>query len=64
MRDVYILSTVHDDRMADASASKRAHEKNKPLAVMDYNQYKIGVDKSNQLLAVCEVVRKIVLPPL
>jgi hypothetical protein len=44
------LSTVHDERMVDAPASKGAHKKTKPLAVMDYNKYKIGVDKLDQLL--------------
>jgi hypothetical protein len=39
--------------MVDSPASKGAHEKTKPLAVMDYHKYKIGVDKSDQLLAYC-----------
>jgi hypothetical protein len=50
MRVVYILSTVHDDRMVDAPASKGAHEKTKLLAVVDYNKYRIGADKLDQLL--------------
>jgi hypothetical protein len=43
--------TVHDDRMVDAPTSKGAHEKTKPLAVMDYNKYKVSVDRLDQLLA-------------
>jgi hypothetical protein len=43
--------------MIDAPASEEAHKKNKPLAVMEYNKYKICVDKSDQLLA-CYLFRK------
>jgi hypothetical protein len=44
--------------MVDAPASKGAHEKNKPLAVMDYSKCKIGGDKSDQLLAYYSFQRK------
>jgi hypothetical protein len=36
--------------MFDAPASKEAHKKTKPLTVMEYNKYKISVDKLVQLL--------------
>jgi hypothetical protein len=36
--DVLDVYTVYDDRMIDAPASEEAHEKNKPLAVMEYNK--------------------------
>jgi hypothetical protein len=49
--DVNILSTAHDDSMVDALASRGAHEKTKPLSTLSYNKYKIGVDKSDQLLS-------------
>jgi hypothetical protein len=35
--DVYILSTVHGNRIVDAPASKGTHEKTKLLSVMEYN---------------------------
>jgi maltodextrin utilization protein YvdJ len=34
------------------------HEKTKPLAVMNYNKYKIGVEKLDQLLAYYSFQRK------
>jgi hypothetical protein len=70
VRDVYILSTAHDDSMVDAPASRRAHKKTKPRSVMSYNKYKIGVEKLDQLLSYysfqrkSEVVEKTVLSSL
>jgi hypothetical protein len=51
VRDVFLLRTVHDDRMAEIQESSTAPEKNKPKAVTVYNKHKIGADKSNQLLS-------------
>jgi hypothetical protein len=51
MQNDYILSTVHDDRIVDASLSKGVNEKTKPLAVMDYDKVTAGVDELDQLLA-------------
>jgi hypothetical protein len=34
-----------DGWLVDAPASKGAHAKTEPLALMDYSKYKIGVDK-------------------
>jgi hypothetical protein len=45
------MFVIHDDSMVEASATKGAHEKTKPLSVMSYNKYKICVDKSDQLLS-------------
>jgi hypothetical protein len=70
VRDVYLLSTAHDDQMVETPASRGAHQKTKPSAVLDYNKYKICVDKSDQMLSYysfqrkSEVVEEIVFPPL
>jgi hypothetical protein len=37
--------------MGDVLESRLATQKNKPMALIDYNKDKISVDKSNQLLA-------------
>lgn len=51
IRNVYILSTVHDNRMVDKQAAKGALKKTKPLALMCYNKCEVSVGKSDQLLA-------------
>jgi hypothetical protein len=51
VRDVYLLSTAHDDQMDETPASRGAHKKAKPSAVLDYNKYKIGANKSDQILS-------------
>jgi hypothetical protein len=56
--DVYLLSTAHDDRMVETPASREAHQKTKRSAVLDYNKYKIGVDKSDQMLSYYSFHRK------
>jgi hypothetical protein len=33
--------------MVETPALRGAHQKTKPSAVLDYNKYKIGVDKSD-----------------
>lgn len=58
VRDVYMLSTAHDDDMIEVPAARGSHEKFKPSAVVDYNKFKIGVDKSDQLLAYYAFTRK------
>lgn len=68
IRDVHILTTSHEDKMVKMPQSRGAHQKTKPLAIVDYNKNKIGVDKSNQLIAyysatqVGEMVEKAILP--
>jgi hypothetical protein len=44
-------STVYNDEVVDAPASKGANEKTRPLAVIEYNKYKISVDILDLLLA-------------
>jgi len=58
VQDVYILSTVHYGRVVDAPASKGSHKKIQSLAVIEYNKYKIGIDKWDQLLAYYSFQRK------
>jgi hypothetical protein len=51
VRDVHFLTTAHEDVLVEAPSSRGAHCKIKPAAVLDYNKYKIGVDRSDQMLS-------------
>jgi hypothetical protein len=44
--------------MVETPASRGAHQKTKPSAVLDYNKCKIGVDKSDQMLSYYSFQRK------
>jgi maltodextrin utilization protein YvdJ len=44
--------------MVETPASRGAHQKTRPSAVLDYNKYKIGVDKSDQMLLYYSFQRK------
>jgi hypothetical protein len=44
--------------MVETPASRGAHQKTKPSAVLDCNKYKIGVDKSDQMLSYYSFQRK------
>ncbi|KAJ4427097.1 hypothetical protein ANN_24712 [Periplaneta americana] len=57
VRDVYLLSTAHDDHIVQTT-SKGEHQKIKPIAVVDYNKFKIGVDKSDRMLSYYSFQRK------
>ncbi|KAJ4429276.1 hypothetical protein ANN_26279 [Periplaneta americana] len=57
VRDVYLLSTAHDDHIVQTT-SKGEHQKIKPIAVVDYNKFKIGVDKYDQMLSYYSFQRK------
>jgi hypothetical protein len=46
--------------MVETPASRGAHQKIKPSAVLDYNKYKIGVDRSDQMLSYYSFQRKLV----
>jgi hypothetical protein len=48
--DVFFLTTAHEDVLVEAPSSRGAHHKIKPTAVLDYNKYKTGVDRSDQML--------------
>jgi hypothetical protein len=54
----YVPSTVHENEMVEAPLSKGDHQKRKLMAVIDYNKYKIGVDKSDKILAYYSFQRK------
>ena len=58
VRDVFIITTAHDDNTLEMPRSRGAHQKTKPEAVVQYNKYKIGVDKSDQLLSYYSFQRK------
>lgn len=58
VRDVYILSSAHDDTMEETPAARGAHQKIKPTAVTAYNKKKIGVDKSDQMMSYYAFRRK------
>ena len=45
---MFILTTGHDV-LVEAPSSRAAHQKIKPVAVLDYNKYKTGVDRSDQM---------------
>jgi len=49
--DVFFLTTDHEDVLVDAPSSRGAHHKIKLATVLDYNKYKTGVDRSDQMLS-------------
>jgi hypothetical protein len=58
IRDVFFLTTAHEDVLVATPSSRGAHQKMKPSAVLDYNKYKTGVDRSNQMLSYYSFERK------
>jgi hypothetical protein len=50
-RDVFSLTSDHEDEVVEAPSSMGAHHKIQPTTVFDYNKYKTGVDRSEQLLS-------------
>jgi hypothetical protein len=58
VRDVLFLTTAIEDVLVEAPSSRGAHCKIKPAAVLDYNRYKIGVDRSDQMLCYYSFSRK------
>ena len=58
IHDVFFLTTAHEDVLVAAPSSRGAHQKMKPSAVLDYNKYKTGVDRSDQMLSYYSFERK------
>jgi hypothetical protein len=46
--------------LLEASSSKLAHHKIKPTTVLNYREYKIGVDRSDQMMSYCLLERKVI----
>jgi hypothetical protein len=57
IRDVCFLTTVHEDVLVEVSL-RGAHHKIKPSSVLDYNMYKTGVNRSDQMLSCYSFQRK------
>jgi hypothetical protein len=55
---VFFLTTAHEDVLVEAPLSRGAHRKIKPAAVLAYNKYKTGVDRSDQMLSYYSFERK------
>jgi hypothetical protein len=51
--DVFFLTSAHEEEFVEALSSKVAHHKIKPTTVLDYRKYKIGVDRSDQMMSYC-----------
>ncbi|UYV70445.1 PGBD5 [Cordylochernes scorpioides] len=59
VRDVFMLSTVHEGKMMPVKPKTPTREELfKPDAVIDYNKGKVGVDRSNQMMAYYSFSRK------
>jgi len=57
-KDVYVISTVHDDTTTHIASRGRRPEQDRPNAIIDYNKNMGGVDKMNQLLQPYDPCRK------
>jgi hypothetical protein len=55
---VLSLTTAHEDVLVEAPSSRGAHCKIKPVAVLDYNKYQTGADRSDQMLFYNSFARK------
>jgi hypothetical protein len=55
--DVFFLTSAHQDETVEAPSSRGTH-KIKPTTVLDYNKYKTGVDRSDQMLSYYSLERK------
>jgi hypothetical protein len=55
--DVFFLTSAHEDEIVGAPSSRGTH-KIKPTAVLDYSEYKTGVDRLDQMLLYYSFERK------
>jgi len=51
IRDVFFLTTANEDVLVEAPLSRGAHHKIKLDALLDYNKYKTGVNRLDQMLS-------------
>jgi hypothetical protein len=51
VQNFYLLSTAHDDLKDETLKAKGFHEKTKPNTAENCDTYKIGVNKSDQILS-------------
>jgi len=58
--DVFFLTNTHEDGHVETPSSKVAHQKIKPTAVLDCRTYKIGVDRSDQMMSCCLLETKMI----
>lgn len=49
-RDLYMLTTTHDESTSSMIAWDKLAEVHKPTCILDYNKYMVGVDKNYQIL--------------
>jgi hypothetical protein len=54
-RDVFFLTSAHEDEIVEAPLSRGT-----PTTVLDYNKYKTGVDRSDQMLSYYSFERKMI----
>jgi hypothetical protein len=54
-----LLTNVHEDEIDEAPSSGK-HHKIRPTTVLDYNKYKTGVDRSDQMLSYYSFERKMI----
>lgn len=56
-REVMYITTLYDDEVL-ITTNRRGVEKQKPLAIIEYNKYMSGIDQQDQLLAYYPCERK------
>lgn len=56
-REVLAISTIHS-AASDKCTNRMGLEKEKPIAIIDYNKYMSGIDRSDQMLSYYTTPRK------
>ncbi|KAJ1153167.1 hypothetical protein NDU88_005929 [Pleurodeles waltl] len=57
-RDVYMLSTIHDESTSPVTVWGQVAEVHKPVCILDYNKHMGGVDRVDQRLEPYTAIRK------